>query len=185
VSGYAPRALEDSVRPRRFIGVSGRPLNFTVRPQAGRRHFSGSAVGGKAMKRYGIYLGLFVAGAAAGIVGSQELLAGSGGYSTKMLLRTDLENLPGQEVLIFASDWPPGSKLPMHTHPDAHEFDYVVEGEQTFHFQGGELKTVKSGEVLYTPPNTPHFGENATQKSSKVIVFRIKPKSRPISAEVK
>jgi hypothetical protein len=27
----APRALKDSVRPRRLIGASGRPLNFTVR----------------------------------------------------------------------------------------------------------------------------------------------------------
>jgi len=31
VGGYAPRALEDSVRPRRSMGASGRPLNFTVR----------------------------------------------------------------------------------------------------------------------------------------------------------
>ena len=31
MSGYAPRAREDSVRPRRLIGASGRPLNFTVR----------------------------------------------------------------------------------------------------------------------------------------------------------
>ena len=30
--GYAPRAPEDSVRPRRSSGSSGRPLNFTVRP---------------------------------------------------------------------------------------------------------------------------------------------------------
>jgi hypothetical protein len=27
----APRAREDSVRPRRLSGASGRPLNFTVR----------------------------------------------------------------------------------------------------------------------------------------------------------
>jgi hypothetical protein len=27
----APRALKDSVRPRRLAGVVGRPLNFTVR----------------------------------------------------------------------------------------------------------------------------------------------------------
>ena len=31
MSGYAPRAREDSVRPRRLGGASGRPLNFTVR----------------------------------------------------------------------------------------------------------------------------------------------------------
>ena len=30
MSGYAPRALADSVRPRRLVGTSGRPLNFTV-----------------------------------------------------------------------------------------------------------------------------------------------------------
>jgi hypothetical protein len=33
VGGYAPRAREDSVRPRRLVGASGRPLNFTVRGQ--------------------------------------------------------------------------------------------------------------------------------------------------------
>jgi len=31
VSGLAPRALGDSVRPRRYSGASVRPLNFTVR----------------------------------------------------------------------------------------------------------------------------------------------------------
>jgi hypothetical protein len=31
VGGYAPRAREDSVRPRRLIGGSVRPLSFTVR----------------------------------------------------------------------------------------------------------------------------------------------------------
>jgi hypothetical protein len=31
VGGYAPRAREDSVRPRRLSGATGRPLNFTVR----------------------------------------------------------------------------------------------------------------------------------------------------------
>ena len=31
MGGYAPRAREDSVRPRRLSGVVVRPLNFTVR----------------------------------------------------------------------------------------------------------------------------------------------------------
>jgi hypothetical protein len=30
VGGWAPRALEDSVHPRRLSGVVARPLNFTV-----------------------------------------------------------------------------------------------------------------------------------------------------------
>jgi hypothetical protein len=32
--GLAPRAVEDSLRPRRSMGVSGRPPNFTVRTHA-------------------------------------------------------------------------------------------------------------------------------------------------------
>lgn len=138
------------------------------------------------MKRYSLYLILFISGVTVGLAGSQVIpsAASNDGYSTKLLLQTDLDDLPGEEVLIFASDWPPGSKLPMHVHPDGHEFDYVVEGEQTFHFQGGSQKIVKAGEVLYTRPNTAHFGENATSASSKVIVIRIKPKKQPIRVEV-
>ena len=34
--GYAPRAREEIVRPRRSSGASGRPLNFTVRPRVAR-----------------------------------------------------------------------------------------------------------------------------------------------------
>jgi hypothetical protein len=33
VDGSAPRAPEDSMRPRRLCGVVVRPLNFTVRRQ--------------------------------------------------------------------------------------------------------------------------------------------------------
>ena len=31
MGGYAPRTREDSVRPRRLVDASGRPLDFTVR----------------------------------------------------------------------------------------------------------------------------------------------------------
>ena len=34
MSGLSPRALEDSVRPRRLAGLGARPLNFTVRAHA-------------------------------------------------------------------------------------------------------------------------------------------------------
>ena len=138
------------------------------------------------MKRCVIGFTLLLLGACVGMMLSPMLSAQPSpkGYSTTMIERTDLQNIPGQEVLVFTSEWAPGSALPMHSHPNGHEFVYVVEGEQTFHFQGGSVKTVKAGEVLYTPPNTPHFGENATNRVSRVIVFRIKDKAAPISVEV-
>jgi quercetin dioxygenase-like cupin family protein len=133
--------------------------------------------------RYAIGSGLFVAGALFGVLGSQALSAQSdtGLPSSKMILRTDLQNIPGQEVLIFLSDWAPGNTLPLHMHPDGHEFVVVIDGEQTFQIEGVGQKTVKAGEVLYTPPNVPHFGRNATDKMSKTVVFRIKDKQQPIS----
>ena len=105
-------------------------------------------------------------------------------YATKQIIQTDLNNLPGQEVLLFTSTWQPGFRLPLHMHPDGHEFTFVIEGEQTFEVEGVGTKVVKAGEVIYTPPNTPHFGRNATDKPSKTLVVRIKAKDKPISVEV-
>jgi len=137
-------------------------------------------------KHHAMGLGLFVAGAAFGIFGSHTLLAQSPGGlpSTKMILRTDLQNIPGQEVMVFTSDWAPGNKLPWHMHPNGHEFVFVVEGEQTFEIEGIGQKIVKAGEVLYTLPNVPHYGRNATDKLSRTVVFRVKDKSEPVSVEL-
>ena len=78
-----------------------------------------------------------------------------------------MQNIPGQEILFFTSDWPPGFRLPLHLHEGGHEFVYVIEGEQTFEIDGVGTKVVKAGEVLHTPPNVVHFGRNATDKPSK------------------
>ncbi len=50
---------------------------------------------------------------------------------------------------------------------------------------GVGTKIVKAGEAIYTPPNTPHFGRNATDKESRTIVIRIKAKDQPVAVEVK
>ena len=128
---------------------------------------------------------LFSAGIIVGLASSEWLHAQPvPAYTTKQVIQTALENLPGQEVLIFSSDWHPGFRLPLHKHPDGHEFTFVVEGEQTFEVEGLGTKIVKAGEVIYTPPNVAHFGRNATDKISKTVVFRIKPRDQPITVNV-
>lgn len=37
----------------------------------------------------------------------------------------------------------------------------------------------------HTPPNTPHFGRNATNRISKTLVIRVKDKDKPIMVEIK
>lgn len=130
--------------------------------------------------------GVFAVGILVGCASSEIVRARGPQYETKQVLRTDLKNLPGQELLIFTSTWQPGFRLPLHMHPDGHEVTYVVEGEQTFEVEGvGTNIIVKAGQLLYTPPNTPHFGRNATDRISRTIVVRIKDKDKPIAVEVK
>lgn len=128
---------------------------------------------------------LFVGGIAVGTVATEWVHAQAPQYATKQVIQSDLNNLPGQEIIVFSSTWQPGFRLPLHMHPNGHEITYVVEGEQTFEIDGVGTKVVKAGEAIYTPPNTPHFGRNATDKLSKTVVIRVKDKDKPITVEVK
>src|ERR1700759_5082899 len=128
---------------------------------------------------------MFASGILAGIGCSKIIHAQAPALAVKQIFQADLNNLPGQEVLLFASTWQPGFRLPLHMHPEGHEITYVVEGEQTFEIDGVGTKVVKAGEAIYTPPNTPHFGRNDTTGLSKTIVVRIKAKDQPVTAEVK
>lgn len=127
----------------------------------------------------------FVGGIVIGAGSLQAIRAQADGYATTEILQTDLNNLPGQEVRLFTSTWQPGSRLPWHVHAEGHEFTFVIEGEQTFEMEGAGTKVVKAGEVFYTPPNTPHYGRNATDKVSKTLVIRIKAKDKPVMTVLK
>ena len=128
---------------------------------------------------------LFAGGILIGVGTSELIHAQAAKLATRQIFQTDLNNLPGQEVLLFASTWQPGFALPLHMHPEGHEITYVVEGEQTFEIEGVGAKIVRAGEAIYTPPNTPHFGRNATERESKTIVVRVKAKDQPVAVEVK
>lgn len=137
------------------------------------------------MKR-AIALGTFFAGGiVVGAMSTEFVHAQASQYATKQVLQTELNNLPGQEILVFSSTWQPGFRLPLHMHPNGHEITYVVEGEQTFEIDDVGTKVVKAGEAIYTPPNTPHFGRNATDKPSWTVVIRVKDRDKPVMVEVK
>ena len=81
------------------------------------------------MKQTVAMCGLFVVGILVGSASNEFLRAQGSQYVTKQVAQTDLNNLPGQEALIFTSTWQPGFRLPLHMHPDGHEFTFVIEGE--------------------------------------------------------
>jgi len=128
---------------------------------------------------------IFSAGILTGALSSEWVHAQGPQYVTKQILQANLNNLPGQEVLIFESTWQPGFRLPLHMHPNGHEVTYVIEGEQTFYIEGVGTKVVKAGEAIYTPPNTPHYGSNLTDKPSRTVVIRIKDIDKPVMVVIK
>jgi len=137
------------------------------------------------MNRFIALGGVFAVGVVVGALSTEHVHAQAPQYQTKQVLQADLTNCPGQEIIVFASTWQPGFRLPLHVHPNGHEVTYVVEGEQTFEMEGGRTQVVKAGEAIYTPPNTPHFGRNATDKISKTVVIRVKDKDKPVTVEIK
>ena len=137
------------------------------------------------MKTRAVAAILFASGILVGVGCSEIIHAQAPALATTKVMQTDLNNLPGQEVMLFSSTWQPGYRLPLHMHPNGHEITYVVEGEQTFEIDGVGTRIVKAGEAIYTPPNTAHFGRNATDKESKTIVIRIKAKDQPVAVDVK
>ena len=102
------------------------------------------------------------------------------------ILQTDLQGIPGQETIFEVLTIPPGGATPRHIHPDGHEIVYVLEGTTNPEIDGRETRTYGVGEVVHVPPNVPHIGRNASATEPlKVLIVRIKDKSKPLMVPVK
>ena len=137
------------------------------------------------MKRFVFSAVLLAGGIAIGLGLPESIRAQVPGYVTKQVFKTDLINLPGQEAIIMHRSGPRVFDCRYTSMRRATNLFYVIEGEQTFEIDGVGTKVVRAGEVVYTPPNTAHFGRNATDKLSKTLVIRIKAKDKPVMTEVK
>ena len=101
------------------------------------------------------------------------------------LLVADLAGEPDKEVNMQIYTFPPGTSVPWHIHPDAHEFNYELEGTLTLQREGQDSTALKQGEAIYVPPNVVHRGLNLSRtQPAKVMVVRVKPKGSPLVREV-
>jgi quercetin dioxygenase-like cupin family protein len=98
------------------------------------------------------------------------------------LLTAPLQGEPSKEVDIEIYSFPPGSSVPWHIHPDAHEFDYELEGTLTLEVEGKPPRDLKAGEAFYLPPNVVHRGLNrSATETARVYVVRVKPVNTPLT----
>ena len=105
--------------------------------------------------------------------------------TAKELLQQTLQGEPGKAVNMQVYTFPPGTSVPWHIHPDAHEFDYAISGTLTLEIEGEPKREVKAGEAVYVPPNVVHRGMNlSTTEPMQVFVVRVKPKDAPLTTIV-
>lgn len=70
----------------------------------------------------------------------------------------------GQHMTALKSNWEPGTGSSPHRHHNEQIF-YCLEGEMVFFVRGEEYR-IKSGEILYIPPDTPHHQINKSDKTT-------------------
>jgi quercetin dioxygenase-like cupin family protein len=135
-----------------------------------------------------IHKALITTGVVACVIGLALVLERSshapGAVTGEQLLVADLAGEPGKEANMQVYTFPPGASVPWHTHPDAHEFDYELEGTLTLQIEGQGSRPLKQGEAVYVAPNVLHRGLNVSRtQRAKVVVVRVKPKDQPLTTE--
>jgi quercetin dioxygenase-like cupin family protein len=80
---------------------------------------------------------------------------GKQGITHTSLLRSDLANAGGKEVIVWDTDYAPRAVNPRHYHPAAITF-HIVSGIGVFQEEGKPSVTLKAGDSLFIPPGTTH-----------------------------
>jgi quercetin dioxygenase-like cupin family protein len=102
------------------------------------------------------------------------------------LITKDLAVLPGEQVLMYTVDFPPGFSSPVHRH-NAQVSVYVLEGSVVMQVRGQKELTLGPGQSFYEDPNDIHVvSRNASStKPAKFLVFLINKKGAPLVVPAK
>lgn len=99
------------------------------------------------------------------------------------VLQMSLPPLPDdQEMLVLEVDLAPGQSSQPHRH-QGHVFVYVLEGTVNMQVEGGELMTLRPGEMFYENPDDIHtVSANASDSEpARILVHLIKTVGAPVT----
>ena len=112
---------------------------------------------------------------------------GKTGITHKSLLKSDVPGNPGQEVIVWDTEYAPRAINPRHYHPAAITF-YVVSGTGIWQEDGKAPLTLKAGDSLFVPAGTTHAHWNPSYTESlRFLEFiagtkdKVRPEPRPHS----
>ena len=102
------------------------------------------------------------------------------GVARKVLSQTDGPS-PGYVTLIVDIEIEPGVTIGRHTHPGI-ESAYMLEGGFDLPIEGQPTKSLKPGDAVVVPANTPHAGTKNGDKKSHIISTYIVEKGKPLAS---
>src|SRR2546430_3587964 len=92
------------------------------------------------------------------------------------VMRKDLPDVPGKEMLMLTVDYPPGAVESIHRH-DAYAFVYVLEGSIVEQVRGGKEVTLTPGQTFYEGPKDRKSTRlNSSHSQISYAVFCLKKK---------
>jgi quercetin dioxygenase-like cupin family protein len=97
-------------------------------------------------------------------VKSEEADEGASKLRVRWLITKEM-GAPNFAMRLF--EMSPGGNSPLHTHPWEHEV-FVLEGEGTV-IGGDEERVIKSGDVVFVPPNEKHQFRNSSRNVLKFL----------------
>ena len=104
----------------------------------------------------------------------------------KDLMVKQLGELAGQEAVVRANVYPPGTSNPPHRH-NAHVFLHVLEGQLIVQLKGGQPVTLNPGDTYYEAPDDIHMvSRNPSDKvPARALIFMVKQVGAPATTLVK
>ena len=120
---------------------------------------------------------------AASILALPAVQAQPSGVKRTDLQRHDLST-PEREAIQVRVDLAPGVAFGKHTHP-GEEIIYVLEGSLEYQVGDKPPVTLKAGDVLFIPANTPHSARNPGSVTGSELATYIVEKGKPLLTLVK
>jgi quercetin dioxygenase-like cupin family protein len=124
----------------------------------------------------------------AGMLAALAAVAGQGVHAEEAkpdavvasLLKKELADIPGKEVVMVTVEYPPGGASAAHRH-DAHVFVYVLAGALRMQVDGAAPVTLQTGETFYESPADVHrVSANASDTEPvKFLVLMVKDEGKP------
>lgn len=84
------------------------------------------------------------------------------------------------EITVLRITIPPGSQLPMHSHPVIN-VGYLVSGELVVHTANGETLHLAAGDPIVELVNKPHYGSNPGSEPAVIVVVYAGTAGTPVT----